>query len=563
MSIELTSTSNSVSNVDQKESNVANPVVFWTLALVAQMPLLALYLIWIWRFEHYQYFPFLLLAVGGLAWSRVTRPIQYPTGKLSIAFFVASMAILFIGCAINSAWFASVSFFLLVASFMIAHGMFYLCIPLLLLIRLPLNYDVLIITSLQSLTTRLSSFVLDLASVPHLARGNVIELADRELFVAEACSGVQSAFTIAFIALLIAAWHRRPLILIPAYLAIAIVWAVLCNTLRVTVIAFAAANSQIDLSSGFAHEAIGYGTLVLAGLLTLSTDSLLAVLFHTIGDESEDVSNGFVSVWEWLFGTSTAESIPNGSHELATDAPVHHRRWALPMVISLGLVSIFSLTAHAFFRANLNVVNAEGKVLIDPSPTLLDHLTGPVTYRFSESMRGGKDARLGMNADQWAMQYGNLAGTLVFSQPYPEWHELSVCYSGQGWELVSFSFLQTKSRADGSKKIKLAKLTRRDGAIGYLLYAGFNVDGSIITPPGDHTINKFVERCTQIFTGRDDRELSIYSGDCAMLQVWIVNDKELSGEALLELAGSITQARDVFSQALASANVRFPEAGQP
>ena len=444
----------------------ATPVNFWALAMGAQLPLLVMYMVWVWRFEHYQYFPFLLLAIGGLTWLRVSHPVRYPTGSVSIGLFFTSMLILVVGCWLNSPWCASVSFFMLVTSFLVEHGLFYLCLPLLLLIRLPLNGDIMIITSLQKLTTRLSSFVLDLFHVPHLARGNVIELADRELFVAEACSGVQSAFTIAFIALLIAAWRRRPFLLIPVYLAIAIVWALLCNTLRVTSIAYAAANLQIDLSSGLAHEAIGYGTLLLAGLLTLSTDSLLELLFHPIGEEADRDANGLFAMWEWLIREPAADLAIPSNNELGSISTTHHRSWEFPAVFSVGLVSFLSLFAHTVLTPNMRVVNAAGNVLIEPSPTMLDGLTGPVSYRYSESMRGGKDAKLGMNADQWSMRYGDITGTLVFSQPYPEWHELSLCYSLQGWDLVSTSLLQTKDRSVDSKKIKLARLMRRDGARG-------------------------------------------------------------------------------------------------
>ena len=50
----------------------------------------------------------------------------------------------------------------------------------------------------------------------HLRRGNIIELPDKQLLVEEACSGVQSLFTVLFLAVLIGTIVMSVLVAIPA-----------------------------------------------------------------------------------------------------------------------------------------------------------------------------------------------------------------------------------------------------------------------------------------------------------------------------------------------------------
>jgi exosortase len=478
----------------------SGPVLLWSIAVLVQVPLLTLYLVWMWRFEHYQYIPFLLIAVACLAWSRLTVTVRYPDTKIAGALLILSQVVLLVGSALNSPWFASVSFFLLAWSFLVTHRMASLAVPLLLLIRLPLNYDVRIITELQSLTTRLASYILDLLYVPHLARGNVLELADRELFVAEACSGVQSAFTVAFIALLIAAWRRRPLALVPVYLAIALVWAMLCNTIRVTTIAYAAARLQWDLSEGIAHDILGYGTLLLAALLTLSTDFLLALLFHSVGDEPDGEPNPLVTLWQVLFANSdvsadstiqsNTDAIHMQSEARAAPSPI---RKCIYAALAIGALSVFPVISYSMVAAD--VTNPDGKPFFEPPRDLLMRTDNAAVYVFQSSSRDNINPQLGRNADTWEFRLNDLTGSLVFSQPYAEWHDLNVCYRSQGWALTSGVTLQPNTKDNVRARIPYSMHVRRDGLLGHLFMAAIRSDGTIVDAPASTLIERLIEKC--------------------------------------------------------------------
>jgi exosortase len=531
----------------------SGPSSIWLLGLAAHIPLFVMYVTWVWQLEQYHYIPFLLLSVAWFAWSRWEGSLRYPTGRLTLSLFVGSFIVLLAGSISYSPWFASVSLALYLTSFLSAHGMGYLALPLVLLVRLPLNYDLQIITYLQALTTRLSSHVLDLLSVTHMTAGNVILLADRELLVAEACSGVQSAFTIAFIALFVVVYYRRRFALVPIYLAISLVWAVLCNLLRVTTIAYAAAKFDIDLSTGWVHDLLGYGTLLVAVVLTFSTDALLQVLFHEIGD-SANWWNPFVAAWQGLFAKQRIDGAVNLSD--AGTSPVTSSQASDPgrsvvkvsawgvRHVWIGVLTLIMISAYVpLFARTVGEVDwrqTAGKMFVEPPRDLLDRVTGPVAFRYAESTRNSADPRLGINSDQWHVARGSLVGQLVISQPYPEWHELTFCYKGMGWDLQSTELLSPRSDI-ATEKVKLARMVRRDGALGYLIYTGVAQDGSIIVPPDDSLLRKTFYRCMQLATGRMD--VGAEYGECAMLQGWFVSEFELSQEALQDLVDAVATAR--------------------
>jgi hypothetical protein len=88
----------------------------------------------------------------------------------------------------------------------------YLTLLPLLLVRPPGKLDTFALHWLQENTTWLASRVLEALRRLHLHRGNIIELPDRPILVEEACSRVQSLFTVLFLAAFIVCWDRRSLL---------------------------------------------------------------------------------------------------------------------------------------------------------------------------------------------------------------------------------------------------------------------------------------------------------------------------------------------------------------
>ena len=192
---------------------------------------------------------------------------------------LAGLIFLATGIWIWSPWLGTISWVLFIGAWMKSQnqsdgywGLMHLWPPLLLLIRLPMHLDTHLMSWLQRVSSRLSSLMLDMIDLPHRLQGNVFELAGGTLFIGEACSGVQSLFTMLFCSMFLVAWLRRRVTLLPVYLLAAVVWASCLNVMRIVAIAVAQEWYRIDLLHGWKHDLLGYICLALAIGLLLSTD---------------------------------------------------------------------------------------------------------------------------------------------------------------------------------------------------------------------------------------------------------------------------------------------------
>jgi hypothetical protein len=219
--------------------------------------------------------------------------------------------------------------------------------------------------------------------------------------------------------------------------------------------------------------------------------------------------------------------------------------------VAMACVTLLALTAYLPLLASTNETPARkavfSELLVEPPREILSRLSGAVAYRYAESTRDGNDPRLGMNSDQWDLRLDDVVGRLVFSQPYDEWHDLTICYKSLGWQLEDVTLLSPET-SQSREKVQLARMVRKDGTIGYLFFAGLTDEGTVLEPPHESFLRKTFERCRQLVTGGlvDD---SAYQ-PCAMLQAWVVNETELGPETIAKLCDSVALARDEFAKLL-------------
>jgi len=136
--------------------------------------------------------------------------------------------------------------------------------PLLfLLIAIPLPALVVnaVTLPMQLTASRLAEHTLNTAGVAVFRDGNVLELPSGSLEVAEACSGLRSAVSLAAIAVLFAwtqpSWPRRA-----ALMAASVPIAIVMNGLRITATALASEAWGPDAATGGWHEFTGWVTFV-------------------------------------------------------------------------------------------------------------------------------------------------------------------------------------------------------------------------------------------------------------------------------------------------------------
>jgi exosortase len=276
-----------------------NSKFFWLLCGLLPLPLLFTYFYSLWQIEQYGFFVVLLLAVAAMIYGRWDRILRFPDSRPAKAILAIGILIELGASLLWSPWLGYFGFLLMFTSFTLsqrekpekeghepfsAGSLFYLSVAPWLCLRPPLGLDQKLTLSLQHLTARLSSFVLDLLSIPHHITGVVFDLPGGKLFVEEACSGVQSLFALLCVALLFLAFNRRPVVLAPLYAAAAIFSAGLLNLVRIVSIAVAQEWYKMDLAHGVPHEVLGYCCLLSAVLLLASFDRWFRVMFYPLSD---------------------------------------------------------------------------------------------------------------------------------------------------------------------------------------------------------------------------------------------------------------------------------------
>ncbi|MFM2004002.1 MAG: hypothetical protein RI963_3428 [Planctomycetota bacterium] len=295
--------------------------LFWLGLFLATLPLLIVYVSTLRRFHgtHYDYVPFALLLVGVLVFLRFDRRFTLPRDWFAWGLIGLGVAAMLPAVYLNSSWLGTLAFILVGAAWLwtsretSGRRLFALALPLAMVLKLPVGLDQSLIQALQRVATKVSGSLLLWLDVPHLVTGNVIGLASTDLFVAEACSGIQSVFTLLFIATVLIAINRYRWWYVPIFWAAAVLCAVLGNSLRIVIVAIAEVWYQKDWSAGWAHEAVGYATLLIAILMLLSFQFFFTGIFHPIRNvESEEkvLRNGLVRFWDrWLaYATSRSET---------------------------------------------------------------------------------------------------------------------------------------------------------------------------------------------------------------------------------------------------------------
>jgi len=146
----------------------------------------------------------------------------------------------------------------------------------------PFGWDERLTVALRGITTQATSRVLDLFGQLHVSYMNVIEVPQKSLFIADACSGVHSLFVLLAASLFWALLYRRSAIH-TLLLMTTTVGVVLLENITRLVVTVLALPWRIDLSSGPDHTALGLILFLASAGLIVSTDQLLLFLLPQRG----------------------------------------------------------------------------------------------------------------------------------------------------------------------------------------------------------------------------------------------------------------------------------------
>ncbi len=276
--------------------------------ILSTLPLIILQSIHLWDRPHFQFFPLAWLsfayfayAAGKVEWSENIWRQRFGASLWGFGIAANLIAAFFF-----SPWISQASVILCVSGW----GLLRLAnVPLfrwlawtfLLWITLPLpgNLDGDVVNGLQRLSSQSASALLDLLGILHLRQGTLLEIRSRQLFVDEACSGIDSLYSLIAIGLLMIIWQQKPLVVGLFTLITVPLWAWLGNVLRLLLIVVLLDRWQVDLSEGWPHTVLGLVTFTISSACLLVTLNGFATLFQrfstaTMPDDRE---------WHMLYNT--------------------------------------------------------------------------------------------------------------------------------------------------------------------------------------------------------------------------------------------------------------------
>ncbi len=596
-------TENTIAGDDQNyRSDLIKVLLPYGLALLAQLPLLVLYFRRLWNLPHYQPFAIAILATLGLAIYRwpYGKPQPFFRSLASDIILLLGMIVAFLGMLFVEPWFAALSAMLIVTSFLArtldretGRSLWTCSLPLYVYLTLPLYLDVKLITSLQRYSAVYTSRLLDLFGLGHHMDGTVIKVAVenvngiREYGIEEACSGVQSFFTLLLVAVVFVVLSRRIKLTGWAVAVLAISAAFLCFVLRATVLSMPVWSESLltagvgflllpvlgfratllvlsavfwalfvnimriflipvvdillgyDLSHGISHDILGYGALTIGILMIFSTDQFLLFLFgpvETGESESGSIGDSITRFWNRIISADGSKTESNDSHKTSSlRKPISKSGFSFIWIVAFLIVSMgvfqFADVRRSIAQTDLQVRFFDADVTLDyEEDDIPKEVDGwkLVQYEVQDRSRGSD---LGQRSDVWQFRSPTCAAVASLDQAFPGWHELTTCYKNQGWELKTRvrknpSDVLGGDFGDDSWPFIEATFEKKTGEKGYLLFSHFDAFGEGVDAPEQwNSINSFFVRAQNRMSHRI--RSSLLRGEVYQTQVFLTSYGDL------------------------------------
>jgi exosortase len=500
--------------------SVCFSVLLAVVVIASHVPLVLLHFRHLWMHRpHYQFFPLLLVAVAWLAWQRWpqwTVPARAPWW--STCLLVSGLAVLAGATVIWSPWLAAIALMLSIGGLIGRYavpGQWHDWLPVWLVMWLivppPFRWDFRLIFWLQSSTSQMASYLLDLLNILHLMEGHVLVLPGHRMLVDEACSGVNSVLVLLVLTALFVVGTRRPLVWSALLLISSVAWAWAANVVRITTIAIAQAWYQVDLSTGWRHELLGYVTISMALIWLISTDYCLSFLLRPIILRRVDLSelaqgpSPLSRAWNWFVGararmysdiaspdsgnlavretTNEAKQSPESRQNEPLSKPGAVRPGAYVWLGAFGLIGAVQLGSFLVpeERGEIQIVRFERE---DIAENLNDWSL--IEYQPEERVL---QERFSLYSDEWVYGRGTTPVRISIDYPFTGWHELTVCYRGSGWVLKDRQSFRDEDGIAANGPYVEASFTRPTGEHGWLLFGLFDQTGKPLAPvgaPEDH-----------------------------------------------------------------------------
>ena len=428
------------------------------LMLLGFAPLLVLFFTSLWNRSTYQFFPLALVGSGLLGWRVIKEQeiLLTPARLPSIRLLSLTVVLLFLLAYVAwSPWLLFVAFLAALMALLWGMGgkpLLLAFLPALLVLLAilppPFSFDQTITLWLRSLAMSVCCSLLDCFQVNYARDGNTMQLPGKQLFVEEACSGINSFILCNVLCLFWLLWQRRPLLWLVLALPVTSLFVILGNIIRITSGAVAYFFWRFDLLSGWKHETFGLFLLLSYCALIWSLEQLLVFLFFSVTSRAR-VAKG--------------PPPPPSPSPAVLPAVLPAVEKPLPSLFGFGYVGgvllLICLSSAAYRLHHLGAPKViheltNFRVASDFKLTLPQKLGD--WERLNE---GGGDLglieTLGVHSVRWRFQYSGVLVGIAVDYPLDGFHDVAMCYRAGGWQVLSESKLLNVNTGEDLHGLKL------------------------------------------------------------------------------------------------------------
>ncbi|MBL4886568.1 MAG: exosortase U [Planctomycetaceae bacterium] len=531
------------------------PVIAWLCLILIHLPLLVVYARDMLSHDYYESLPLLWLVFAAFLIIRTESMQLLSVWRSSFVagFLLFDACLLFTASWIYSPWLAYIGFVLGSIALLLlckdrdnGKSLIPLAILLFVAIRLPLSYDTQLINELQLKTSVASSRILNELGCLHYRAGNTLEVGGVNLFVEEACSGVQSLFTLIVCSAFLVVYHRRHWLYATLLFSSAWLWAGLMNTVRVSAIAIAQGWYQYDLTSGWQHDLLGYSCLLLAFLFLLSTDQALYFIMGPIelfrGTKKTLLRSPISTFWNKCFSWKSRIIRTSTRPELnLTQRQI--KQITIPPTFAIGFMLLAGF-AQAWttqqITSNKNwsrPASQAAEKVIYPEELLPKQVGDWQIVKFQTKEREHHET-WARRSSLWTYRRGSSEVEISLNYPYHGWKRLQECYLGTGWHVTDENVVTDKSDQPWME----FSLANQLGQNQFVSYTMFNLQGVSLSPP------EGLSGRVSVFQTRVQRA---YKGDVSyMIQALAASHTTLTSPEIKDM-------RELASQIAADVRLKF------
>lgn len=451
---------------DAPEDIPKNQTLLLLLALFGFAPLLTQFFFNLWQFDTYQFFP-LALAGAVALFMRAAKEVEHPLtpGGFFVPLLLIPLALLILACGsvLWSPWLGALSFLLMTLGIVWGLGGWHFLkaiLPswfvLLTVLPPPLKLDERFALLLQGWAVAGSSRVLDALLIPHERTGLVIEIPGIRLLVEEACSGINSILFMTFICVFYAMWMRRS-VFFTLLLYIFTIGCVLAgNLVRIVSGAWAWYYCQVEILTGWKHEAIGLSLTVIYITLIILAEKILRNPARDYTAPDHEYSDSQQSLLQSLnlgaaFKFLTILLVFLGLVQLVRGWDFHTQREGAKKV------NTTHFDGSAFFELPLEI---DGwKLVGEPKPQ-------SKTAAYED----------GVHSHIWKLQKNGMQAIVSLDYPFFGYHDVTVCYRNSGWTVNESKLLQAAAENGFIPNMEIV-LAKPGGVKAILLYSTVDEGG--------------------------------------------------------------------------------------